>query len=270
MTIEIVNLEKAILASIEEDPSRYLPRFNKVKNETINALSERKTLIWVEGPLGCGKSTLAEVLAEKLSIKCFLEDPEHPVIKRYLRMLYSSDKEVRKIGAVGINNAYLPFRMQQYQAALECATSCILDRIAYADDVYMEGFIEDDLMTSEQVADIQKRRETEIGLLRPTNITAPKEIIIQIIGEAKTFYRRKNRRGRGEEMEGDGGGVPLLYMERLTRTYGNLPQKLEAVKFPGQVLQVKQELGIHGEFEPANDRHLTPILAKIRDYVLKP
>lgn len=267
MAIEIVNLEKAILASIEEDPSRYLPRFNEVKNETREALRERKTLIWVEGPLGCGKSTLAEVLAEKLDIKCFLEDPEHPAIKRYLRMLYSSDKEVRKIGAVGINNAYFPFRMHHYQAALECATSCILDRIAYADDIYMEGFIEDDLMTNEQVADIQKRREVEIGLLRPANITAPKEIMIQIIGKPETFYRRKNKRGRGEEMESDGGGVPLPYMERLTKIYENLPKKLETVRFPGHVLQVKQELGNHGEFEPANDRHLTPILEQIRDYV---
>lgn len=267
MVIEVISLDKKIREAVREPPRIYLPRFRRVRDIAKRALKDRKTIVWIEGPLGCGKSTLAEILADLLELNCSLENPDAPEIQRYLRMLYSADKEVRKIGAVGVNNAYFPHRMEQYERALRSASSFVLDRIAYADDIYMEGFIEDGLMTREQVNDIGRRRKTEMGMLKPRGITAPAQIVIQITGKPVTFYRRKNERGRDVEMESGGAGVPLPYMRRLTTMYESLPQRLGSTGFEGQILQVKQELGNDGEFDPANQKHLTPILEAITRYV---
>ncbi|MBI4450927.1 deoxynucleoside kinase [Candidatus Woesearchaeota archaeon] len=262
-----VNLDDAIRAIHDEDGSTFLPRYKRVVREAAEAVKQRKGLIFVEGPLGCGKSTLAECLADQLRVTRFMENAEDPEVQRYLSMLYSADNEVRCLGAVGINNRYLSMRMRQYEEALTCAQTAVIDRIVEADEIYMQLFIESGLMTAEQVAEVRRRREAELRILRPVQSrTAPREIVIQITGPAEVFYQRKNRRGRGVEIEEDGKGVSLEYMRRLTEKYDGLPALLQDSGFTGQIIRVGQVIKEEVLFDPASGKHLLPILEFIRDY----
>ncbi len=269
MTIEIIDLGQKIIECMNQDGSVYLPQYRQAKERAKNVVKERKTIISVEGPLGSGKSTAADVLGVELDLIALLENAEVSQIKRYLSMLYTGNKEIQKVGAVGINNAYLVFRMEQYHRALRAARSVVLDRIAVADDIYMEGFIEDGLMTREQAGEIKKRREEEVRILRANNeLTAPKEVVIQLKGTGKFFYNRKNRRARDVEIESGGKGVPLAYMQRLTERYNELlPQLLEESGFKGPLVTIPQEVKNDIEFEPTNGRHMLPLMEFLISYL---
>ncbi len=269
--IEIVNLGEALRAVLEEPPHHYLDREGEVFDEAKRALRMRKTILWIEGPMGCGKSTLARYLARHLDLECFLENPDHPVIRTNLQMLYSGDFKTQKCGAVDINEHYLGFRMADYGEALRRARSAVLDRISHADDLYMTGFVEDGFMTQQQVEAIRTRRKNTLDILRPTNtLTAPIEIAIQLVGTAELFERRKNNRARGVEIAKGSKGVPLSYMKRLTTYYQEapgLPKLLADAGYRGPMLLVPQEISDGVEFQPNDLKHLVPILETITKYV---
>lgn len=264
---EVISLDARLAEVIAEDPGKFMTRYRDVLAAAKDATKQRKLIITVEGPLGSGKSTLAGILADYLELPRFLEDPAQPHIKRYLQMLYHAAHEVRTVGALGVNIAYLTHRMQQLSQALLLASSCVLDRTPVADDIYMRGFVEQGLMTPEQVRWIKKARKQEMELLMPHGVTAPLQMIIQLVGQPETFYRRKNQRARKEEIEENGSGIPFAYMKTLTERYKGLPALVHKAGCHGPVLQITQELPDGAEFESFNVRHLSPIFEAITSYI---
>src|SRR3989338_6132361 len=264
--IQIIDLTEPLKQVIIEPGHLFQARKREVINSTREALAKRKTVIWIEGPLGCGKSTACMDLAEELDLACLLEDPEHPVIKRDLEMLYSPDHDTRSVGAWNVNNHYLGFRLTDYCSALRGSKSAALDRHVVADDLYMLGFIEDRLLTEEQVLAIQVRRRENLKLLEPNNpLTAPKKIIIQFVGDSRTFYERKNKRSRASEKESSGGGVPHDYIKRLTDYYQDNPslkKLLDIEGYSGPLILVPQIID-EVNFETSNNRHLVPLFEAI-------
>src|SRR3989338_10121961 len=110
--ISIISVTDRINETIKETYDTYDPRSERVIGEARQAVEDRKLLIYTEGPLGIGKSTLARRLAKSLgSLPYSLENPEAPEVKRYLEMLYHPEIDVKKIGALGVNTAYYSQRM---------------------------------------------------------------------------------------------------------------------------------------------------------------
>ena len=269
--IETCNLTEQLNKVLDERPHIYLEREKNVFEEAKSALKKRKIILWIEGVMGCGKSTLAKKLAEHLDLECFLENPEHHVIAKDLAMLYSGVYEIQCIGAENINQHYLGFRMSDYCEALRRSRSVVLDRISHADDLYMTGFVADKFMTQEQVDAIRRRRNATLAIYKPTNtLTAPIEIVVQLVGEPELFFARKNHRAREVEKATDeGSGVALDYIKRLAGYYQKDPglaKLLADVGYKGPLIILPQQITEKIEYDPSNLRHLVPLLETITKY----
>ena len=269
--IETYDLTEQLNKVLDEPPHVYLEREENVFKEAKSALKKRKIILWVEGVMGCGKSTLAKKLAEHLDLECFLENPEHHVIAKDLAMLYSGVYEIQRVGAENINQHYLGFRMSDYCEALRRSRSVVLDRISHADDLYMTGFVADKFMTEEQVEAIRRRRAATLAIYKPTNtLTAPIEIVVQLVGEPELFFARKNHRAREVERATDeGSGVALDYIKRLTGYYQKDPglaKLLADAGYKGPLIILPQQITEKIEYDPSNLRHLVPLLEAITKY----
>ena len=267
--ISIISVTDRINETIKETYDTYDPRSERVIGEARQAVEDRKLLIYTEGPLGIGKSTLARRLAKSLgSLPYSLENPEAPEVKRYLEMLYHPEIDVKKIGALGVNTAYYSQRMAHEETARLAARSYVLDRRRRFDKIYMDEFVKVDLMKAEDRDRIIAMGDDEMKLLHQRgSFTGLKEVVIQMVGSPELVHRRKNNRGRDVEKETkEGGGVDIGYMTQICNVYLQSPKVLEEEGFEGLVIEVGQELNDRKEFSPRDESHLLPILEVLIAY----
>lgn len=179
-----------------------------------------KPLIWVEGIIGCGKTTLSRRVGKLLGLRV-IEEPveENP----YLEPFYRDPKKY----AFGFQIFMLHRRYAMQQlASYECTSvgakkGAILDRSLSGDRVFAKlhkecGNINElDWGTYEEAYSIMAR-----SLLPPT-------LLVYLDAQPETAFERMKARNRGAE-----AGVPLEYLIDLRDGYKELLREAETGLLP--------------------------------------
>jgi len=179
-----------------------------------------KPLLWIEGIIGCGKTTFAREIGERLNFQV-IEEPvdDNP----YLEVFYKDPKAHATMMQV-----YLLHRRYALQKAAALVSlgvgrfeGAILDRSLSGDRVFArlhmeEGNISElDWKTYEMCYNIMCHT-----LLPPTRL-----IFLDV--QPETAHKRMRTRNRGAE-----SGVPLEYLQKLRAGYQRLLKEAERGLMP--------------------------------------
>lgn len=179
-----------------------------------------RPLIWVEGLIGCGKSTFSEEVGRRLDLR-IVEEPVEG--NPYLGKFYQNTAKY----AFGMQMFLLHQRYAMQQLASYEATGignyqgAILDRSLSGDRVFAkmlrdQGYIDPlDWETYEMAYSIMART-----LLPPT-------LLIFLDVQPITAFNRMQRRNRSEE-----SSVPLDYLVKLRAAYNDLLHEAESGMLP--------------------------------------
>jgi deoxyadenosine/deoxycytidine kinase len=200
-----------------------------------------KPLIWVEGIIGCGKSTFSKEIAKRLKLR-LIEEPVET--NPYLEEFYKNPKKY----AFGMQIFLLHKRYAMQQLASYESTGvggfdgAILDRSLSGDRVFAKmhyqcgNISELDWNTYEMAHNYMCR-----SLLPPT-------ILIYLDVQAKTAYDRMKIRARDAE-----SAVPLEYLVSLKEGYNDLLKEAEQCLLPWghavKVIRIPWDFAIHNEEE---------------------
>ena len=185
-------------------------------------LEQRKfrPLIWVEGVIGCGKTTFSREVGKRLNLRVIEEPVES---NPYLEKFY---KEPQRY-AFGMQVYLLHQRYMMQRLAADEATGvggaggAILDRSLSGDRVFAKlhmecGNINElDWETYEMAYNFMAR-----NLLPPT-------LLIYLDVQPETAYERMKKRNRSAE-----SGVPLEYLKQLQVGYQELLEEAERGLMP--------------------------------------
>jgi deoxyadenosine/deoxycytidine kinase len=179
-----------------------------------------RPLIWVEGVIGCGKTTFSREVGKRLNLRVIEEPVE---TNPYLEPFYKDPKKY----AFGMQVYLLHQRYMMQRLAADEATGvggahgAILDRSLSGDRVFakmhmQEGNIDKlDWETYEMAYNYMAR-----NLLPPT-------LLIFLDVQPETAFDRMKKRNRSAE-----SGVPLDYLVRLRKGYQELLQEAERGLMP--------------------------------------
>jgi len=147
--------------------------------------NDRPRYIAVEGPIGAGKSSLAEILAERLGARLVRENPsENP----FLGAFY---KDARRYAM----SAQLFFLLQRYAQQGELAQGDLFAQGGVVSD-YL--FAKDRLFASLTLSSDEMALYDRIfGLLRPRAVTP--DLVIYLEARTEVLLERIKKRGRAEE-----------------------------------------------------------------------
>ena len=157
--------------------------------------------IAIEGPIGVGKSTLAELLARKLNARLILENPES---NPFLPDFYKD----RRRFAFQTQIFFLMSRyaQQQHFAHEDLFTQCTLSDYIFAKDSLFArlNLSDNELVLYEKVASNLEK-----------NVAIP-DMVIYLTATVDTLIQRIRRRQRSFEK-----GFDKSYLEDLCEIYGN-------------------------------------------------
>lgn len=162
---------------------------------------ERPRYIAVEGPIGVGKTTLAQILAEQLGARLVLEQAdENP----FLPAFYSD----RKKHGFQAQLFFLLSRYQQQQALVQqdlFSSSTVSDYLFAKDRIFAALTLSpDELALYERVYELLGPR-----IVKP-------DLVIFLQARTDVLVSRVRRRGRDFERSVDAG-----YLESLAKAYGD-------------------------------------------------
>lgn len=179
-----------------------------------------RPLIWVEGLIGCGKSTFTKEVGKRLNLR-IVEEPVEG--NPYLGKFYQDHQKY----AFGMQMFLLHQRYAMQQLASYEATGignyqgAILDRSLAGDRVFAKMLMKDGLIdtldweTYEMSYNIMAR-----SLLPPT-------LLIFLDVQPETAFERMKKRNRAEE-----AGVPIHYLIKLRQAYNELLHEAETALLP--------------------------------------
>lgn len=200
------------------------------------SLDQYRTIV-VEGPIGVGKTTLAERLADVLHAQKLLKRPQdNPFLERYYR-------DPARF-ALPAQTAFLFQRMNQLRELARAAADSarvvsdfLLDKDALFARLTLDA---DELKLYEQLCDE----------LRPQAQAPALDLVIYLTAEPQTLSERIRKRGIAME-----AGISEAYLERLCESYSRFFYHYDAAP----LLIVNTE-----HFNPAGrDEHFTRLLARI-------
>jgi deoxyadenosine/deoxycytidine kinase len=184
-----------------------------------------RTLIWVEGLLGSGKSSFSREISKRLGLR-LIEEPvgngegiENPYLEKFYKdpAKYSFPMQIFLL-----HQRYAMQQLASFEATgVGGYKGCILDRSLAGDRVFakllmQDGFIDPlDFQTYETAYNIMCRT-----LLPPT-------LLIFLDVQPQTAFNRMKKRNRSAE-----AGVPLEYLIKLHKGYQELLTEAEQCLLP--------------------------------------
>jgi deoxyadenosine/deoxycytidine kinase len=157
--------------------------------------------IAIEGPIGVGKTSLAELLAQRLQAQAVLEvTEENPFLKDFYR-------DMRRY-AFQTQLYFLLSRYRQQQELLQF-------------DLFRQRLVCDYLFARDRIFAYLTLDDNELALYEKLHLLleprVPRpELVIYLQAEVETLYRRITMRGRAYERE-----IPKDYLEDLVEAYNH-------------------------------------------------
>jgi deoxyadenosine/deoxycytidine kinase len=162
--------------------------------------SDRPRYIAVEGPIGAGKSSLADILSVELSARIIRENPEE---NPFLGSFYKD----RKRHAM---SAQLFFLLQRYAQQGELAQGDLFSRGGVVSD-YL--FAKDRLFASLNLSDDEMALYDRIyQMLKPRTVVP--DLVVYLQARTDVLLDRIRKRGRPEEKP-----IRAEYVEEVARAY---------------------------------------------------
>jgi deoxyadenosine/deoxycytidine kinase len=176
--------------------------------------SEPKPVVWIEGIIGCGKTTLTKTISRELNFRAIYE----PVNLELLEMFYKDQD--RWAFAMQIDLLHRRFALQKL-ASFESITGkgVVIDRGLPGDRVFAKMLYSAGKMDKIEWA-IYERAFSVM-----TNSLIPPSIIIYMEVSPEIAQQRIQNRDRKAER---GDLVPLSYLEELERGYLDLLSEIES------------------------------------------
>jgi deoxyadenosine/deoxycytidine kinase len=160
----------------------------------------RPRYIAVEGPIGAGKSSLAEILGAELQARVIRENPEE---NPFLGPFYKDQKRHAM-------SAQLFFLLQRYAQQGELAQGDLFSRGGVVSD-YL--FAKDRLFASLNLSDDEMALYDRIyQMLKPRTVTP--DLVVYLQARTDVLLERIRKRGRPEEKP-----IRAEYVEQVARAY---------------------------------------------------
>ncbi len=157
--------------------------------------------IAIAGNIGSGKTSLTEILAQRLGAAPYYEDSENPYIGDFY--------EDMNRWSFNLQIYFLGQRIREACQILESNDHLIQDRTVYEDaHIFAENLHECGLMSSRDFATYMKIFELATGLVRQP------DLLIYLKASVPTLIRQIRKRGRPYEMN-----IMESYLERLEQKY---------------------------------------------------
>jgi deoxyadenosine/deoxycytidine kinase len=160
---------------------------------------ERRAYIALEGPIGVGKTTLAQVLARELNARLILEEAEH---NPFLARFYEDPEKY----AIPVQ---LYFLLTRYNQQRELLQRPLLEQATVADYLFAKDRIfanlnlaPDELVLYEQVYKLLDSR-----MARP-------DLVVYLLANVEVLAERLRRRNRDFERD-----ISFEYLERVSSAY---------------------------------------------------
>ena len=155
--------------------------------------------IAVEGPIGVGKTTLANKIAETFNYDAFLEQPtENPFLKNF----YKNPRQ----SALATQLFFLFQRAQQIQ---EMKQRSLFETVRVADFLIQKDWLFSEVTLSQEEMDLYDKVYEHVTLDAPTP-----DLVIYLQAPIETLKERISKRGNIHEQY-----LTLDYLERLNDAY---------------------------------------------------
>jgi deoxyadenosine/deoxycytidine kinase len=162
--------------------------------------SAKPRYIAVEGPIGAGKSTLAEILSESLQARIIRENPEE---NPFLGPFYKDRRQHAM-------SAQLFFLLQRYAQQGELVQGDLFSR---------GGVVSDYLFSKDRLFAVLNLSDDELALydriyqlLKPRTVTP--DLVVYLQARTDVLLERIRKRGRPEERP-----IRVEYVEEVARAY---------------------------------------------------
>lgn len=158
--------------------------------------------IVVAGNIGAGKSTLVQILSERLGFKPFFEPVnDNPYLEDFYRNMEAWSFHSQLY--------FLTRRLRIHKQLLDAEGSVVQDRSVYEDaEVFARNLYLQEDMSTRDYGVYQDLYRILIDLLPPPNL------VVYLRTSVDTLLQRINTRGRGFE-----AGISRSYLERLNVLY---------------------------------------------------